>query len=52
VPAIGAGGMGTGRFLMIRPIDEGQPQPSIRLTVNGLSDLRRLVPHNRSRSSP
>jgi serine/threonine-protein kinase len=41
----------TGRFLMVRPIDEGRPQPSIRLAVNWLSELRRLLPNSRSTSS-
>jgi serine/threonine-protein kinase len=33
----------TGRFLMIRPLDQGQP-PSIRITLNWFDELRRLVP--------
>jgi eukaryotic-like serine/threonine-protein kinase len=33
----------TGRFLMIRPLDEGQPASSIRVTVNWSSELRRLA---------
>jgi serine/threonine-protein kinase len=34
----------SGRFLMIRPIEEGQPAPSIRVTLNWFDELRRLVP--------
>jgi serine/threonine-protein kinase len=34
----------TGRFLMIRPIEEGQPPASIRVTLNWFDELRRLVP--------
>ena len=34
----------TGRFLMIRPVDEGQSPSSIRITLNWLDELRRLVP--------
>ena len=33
----------SGRFLMIRPLDEGQPPPSIRVTINWFDELRRLV---------
>jgi serine/threonine-protein kinase len=34
----------TGRFLMLRPLEEGQPPPSIRVTLNWFGELRRLVP--------
>jgi serine/threonine-protein kinase len=34
----------TGRFLMIRPLDEGQAAPAIRVTVNWFEELRHLVP--------
>jgi eukaryotic-like serine/threonine-protein kinase len=37
----------TGRFLMIRPLDEGQSLSSIRVTVNWFDELRRLVPLQR-----
>jgi hypothetical protein len=33
----------TGRFLMIRPLEEGQPPASIRVTLNWFEELRRLV---------
>jgi len=33
----------SGRFLMIRPLEEGQPAPSIRMTLHWFDDLRRLV---------
>jgi hypothetical protein len=33
----------TGRFLMIRPLEEGQPPPSIRVTLNWFNELRRLA---------
>ncbi len=33
----------TGRFLMVRPLEEGQPAPSIRMTLHWFDDLRRLV---------
>ena len=35
----------SGRFLMIRPIEDGQQKPSIRITANWLSEVRRLVPN-------
>jgi len=34
----------TGRFLMIRPLEEGQPPPSIRVTINWFDELLRLQP--------
>ena len=34
----------TGRFLMIRPVDDGQSAPTIRVTVNWFEELRRLAP--------
>ena len=34
----------TGRFLMIRPVDEGQATTSIRFTLNWFDELRHLVP--------
>ena len=33
----------TGRFLMVRPLEEGQPPPSIRVTLNWFEELRRLM---------
>jgi serine/threonine-protein kinase len=33
----------SGRFLMIRPLEEGQPPPSIRVTLNWFEELRRLL---------
>jgi hypothetical protein len=33
----------TGRFLMIRPLEEGQAPPSIRITLNWFAELRRLA---------
>jgi Tol biopolymer transport system component len=33
----------TGRFLMIRPLDEGQSPHSIRVTLNWFGELRRLI---------
>ena len=33
-----------GRFLMIRPLDEGQQAPSIRVTIDWFDELRRMAP--------